>query len=357
MNNYFKIHDDVYSKCVYGNEARSDVDLTIVVPTYKREHLLKVAVSSLVNQKQPKSLSYQVIIVSNESEFNVSALGLDLDKTIFSVYVNESNLGMVGNMNRCASIAKGKYIAYLQDDDVLLDTYLLDIEAVLNEEAAKDIDCIIPNRYYYFDKSNKDSNFGAKAYSKEKLKELLKDIVCIGTKEKMFQQVKPRDCALTWYNCFGGGPTCGIVFRREAMLATCGFDERFPYAFDYVFFVGFSEQFNTVLYNKYLAIYRMSDSASNRPDVQVDFYRSDMYLLDYMVKREKYIRFFRNEIEHFSYKNKSSEAQKLLGERKRLTLFKKVKYLVFRCIRFILLMRSNLYRKQIVPELVEQKLM
>lgn len=351
MKNYFNLHEEINSLRIYGTDKVEQVDLTIVIPTYKREMLLKATIESILRQKKVH-LTYNVLIVSNDEKFDINSLELELPPHIFSVYINEKNLGMVGNMNRCATLAKGCYVSYLQDDDLLMDNYLQEIEQVINGNEMDDIDCLIPNRYYYYDRNNKESNFGEKAYVKERVKATIKKCISFGVKKELYQQVTARDCALTWYNCFGGGPTCGILFKREALLNSSGFNEEYPFAFDFVFFIDFSEKHKVVLYDKYLSIYRMSASASNRPDVQADFYKSDIYLLNYTLDKVWFVKCFRTEIERFSYENKSMETQKLLGEKARLSWIKKSKYVFYRIVRFVILMRSNLYRKQITPEWV-----
>lgn len=43
---------------------------------------------------------------------------------MISYYKNADNLGMVGNWNRLFTLAKGKYVVMLHDDDLLLPTFL-----------------------------------------------------------------------------------------------------------------------------------------------------------------------------------------------------------------------------------------
>lgn len=347
MMNYFLLHKDVDSICIFGNEAKDDVQVTIVIPTYKRIDLLKKTLDSIINQKAPQKMKYQVIVVSNDPDFDWRCLNMTLPDDIFSIYRNKSNLGMVGNMNRCAFLAKGEYIAYVQDDDVLLDDYLVTIEQLVENHLLDQIDCLIPNRYYFYDCNNNKSNFGRQAYKSERKKLILEKILTIGVKKSLIQKVTPKDCAETWYNCYSGGPTCGVIFKRSSLMETTGFPEKYPYVFDYVFFIDFSERYNVCLYDQYLSIYRMVDSASNRPDVQVDFYKGDMYLLEKTKEYSSYVKLFEKEIIKFSIENKSKEAQKLIETKENKS--SKVKYMLFRVTRFIKLMRKNTYRRNLVP--------
>ena len=47
------------------------------------------------------------------------------------IYRNTKNVGMVRNHNICAELARGKYIAFLHDDDMLLPNYLRKVEKYL----------------------------------------------------------------------------------------------------------------------------------------------------------------------------------------------------------------------------------
>lgn len=346
--NYLIADNNIESEIVYGHPRYEKVDLSIVIPTYKRSEYLKKTIDSVRNQAGLDKIKCEVIVVSNDSDFKVDDIIDLLCDDLFVVYRNKKNLGMVGNMNRCAKLAHGKYISYIQDDDILLDGYLDSIALLINNGTLSNIDCLIPNRYYYYDVENSKSVFGKQAYKKERKKDVLGKIISFGKTTEVFQKVTMQDCANTWFNCYNGGPTCGMLFKRESLLSTEGFSKEYPYAFDFVFFIDFSDKYNVVLYNKYLAVYRMTDSASNRPDVQKDFYKSDIYLLNKTLNSSKFVSDFRDEIARFSYENKSPEARAIIEP---VPYVKNdVKYTVFRMLRFYNLMRSNTYRRKLLPQ-------
>lgn len=352
MVNNFYVQKDINSECVYGVGAREDVQLTIVIPTYKRIDLLTETIKSILRQTQPQKIKYQVLIVSNDEEFDVTKLGLNLDPEIYSIYCNESNLGMVGNMNRCAVLAKGEFVAYMQDDDLFYGDYLIEFEKLYLENKLKNIDCLIPNRYYFYDVTNKKSQFGNKAYKRQKIKKIVNLIICIGkSKEKEFRKVTKLDCIRVWDNIFGGGPTCGIVFKKESLMDSMGFDFEYPYAFDSVFFRQFSEKHNVCLYNKYLSVYRMVDSASNNPKVQYDFFRSSMLLLEQSKTYKTWINYFENEVSRYNVEGRNADVQEIIRNNSNIEYKRNnLKYLIFRAIRFVLLVRSGLYRRELISK-------
>ena len=345
--NYFNYHDDVISERIYGRKVKCDVDLTIVIPTYKRSEYLRKTIESILNQKPPAILSYQVVIVSNDPSFNPEFLKLEMPESIFSIYRNTKNIGMAGNMNRCACLASGKYIAYLHDDDILLDTYLITIEDLMLSGTLDNVDCLIPNRYNYFDVNNKSGIYGQQAFFRTKVKNILKRFLSVGVKKRLLQRVTLEDCAETWFNCFGG-PTCGTLFKKQSLMNSHGFPEEYKYVFDFVFFIKFSVEHTVMLYDKYLSVYRMTESASNRPEVQADFYKGEMLLLEEALKQNNlFVHKYQDEIKYFSKSNKSKEAQELIIEKVKI---KRIKYMLFRIRRFVALMRKNVYKIEVLPQ-------
>ena len=333
--------NSINSRCIYGS-VKDDIDISIVVPTFRREQLLCRTLNSVFKQKKVTKLKYQIIVISNDPEFDLTNLDVELpDNLVF--YVNEENLGMVGNMNRAILLSKGKYVAFLQDDDILLNDYLITIEQVLKEKKIADFGCIIPNSYVYYSES--DSVFGKRAMHKNKVKTCLGSLLDLFNHKKYFQQVNTDDCIKAWFNGFGGGPTCGMLFDRSKLLATVGFNPEYPYVFDMVFMYEYAKLNKVFLLDKFLSVYRMSDSASNKPEVQEDFYRGDCYLLE-CEKSNPFVIKYSNEIKRFAAESKCKEViDKHCDDYKKHN----IKYYWFRFVRLINLLTSGLYREKVMP--------
>lgn len=349
---FFFENSDIDSNLVFGRKVNADCVLEFVVPTYKRKSLLIKAVKSLIYQKKPKQIKYHITIVSNDPDLNIYELQEILREDMVTIYINRSNLGMVGNINRCSEISSAQYVAYLQDDDVLLDNYVIEFEELYLSGKLEKIDCLIPNRYTYIE-LNQSNEAGAKIYNSISRKQILGKILALGKKVNKFQRITWRDCADTWNNAFMGGPTCGIVFNREALLASGGFNYEYPFGFDYVFFIDFSEKYNVCLYNKYLSVYRMTQSASNRSEVQYDFFRASKYLLNKSYGKVTFVNKYYNEMLLFILYSRPVSIQKFIMEREEHVPEKnKLKYGCFKIIRFIKLLRSGQYRLKKIPKKV-----
>lgn len=92
--------------------------ISILTTVYNRENLLKETIESVMNSDFEY---WEYIIVDDNSEdrsFAIASEYAERDSRI-KVYRNESTLGDYPNRNRAASYASGKYIKYLDSDDLI----------------------------------------------------------------------------------------------------------------------------------------------------------------------------------------------------------------------------------------------
>jgi glycosyltransferase involved in cell wall biosynthesis len=100
-----------------------DTLVTIAIPTYKRLSLLKEAVDSVLHQKYE---NIEIIIRQDPTPEGLNEEIENWGRIISSSYANITyysnsiNLGLAGNWNALASVAKGEYIMIIGDDDRLL---------------------------------------------------------------------------------------------------------------------------------------------------------------------------------------------------------------------------------------------
>jgi GT2 family glycosyltransferase len=90
-----------------------EVELSVVVLCWDEPQLTTRCVASL---RQNTKCRYELIIVDNGSEDDVQRLVADLaDRAV----LNSSNLGFAGGMNRGLKLARGAYVAFVNNDTVL----------------------------------------------------------------------------------------------------------------------------------------------------------------------------------------------------------------------------------------------
>lgn len=101
------------------------MNVSVIIPTYNREHLVSDAIRSVMSQTYQ---DFEIIVVDDGST----------DKTEESVrkcsgnitFIKQNHLGPNAARNRALREAKGKYIALLDDDDLWLD-FKLELQVLL----------------------------------------------------------------------------------------------------------------------------------------------------------------------------------------------------------------------------------
>lgn len=95
---------------------------SIIIPTYKRSKELSVALDSLCRQKNSFS-NFEVVIINDGSPdgYELSEFYSVLDITYA---VNEQNLGVAASRNKAVTLAVGKWLLFLDDDDQMENNYL-----------------------------------------------------------------------------------------------------------------------------------------------------------------------------------------------------------------------------------------
>ena len=92
--------------------------VSLLMTAYNREKYIGEAIESVLASSYS---NFELIIVDDKSEDNTVSIAMkyaEKDSRI-KVYVNEINLGDYDNRNRAAFYAKGKYLKYLDADDII----------------------------------------------------------------------------------------------------------------------------------------------------------------------------------------------------------------------------------------------
>lgn len=92
--------------------------VSVLVTVYNREKYLAESIESILNST---CTDFEVIVVddnSADSSFSIAQAVAKNDKRI-KVFKNETNLGQFENRSKAASLAKGKFIKYMDSDDII----------------------------------------------------------------------------------------------------------------------------------------------------------------------------------------------------------------------------------------------
>jgi glycosyltransferase involved in cell wall biosynthesis len=111
--------------------------VSVVIPTHNRSAFVIKAIDSVLNQTYK---NIELIVVDDFSGDNTYKIISERFKQYPKVRIfrNEKNLGFVKTLNKGSALAKGKYIARLDDDDTWIDSRKIE----------KQVDFLEKNSYY-----------------------------------------------------------------------------------------------------------------------------------------------------------------------------------------------------------------
>lgn len=295
--------------------------LTVAIPTYKRPKYLIQAIDSAVNQND-KSISYEIIVVNNDTESDMAELIKKYENADVPIkfITNEKNLGMLGNVNRCLELAKGKYIAFLHDDDLLLSDYLHTVGKVISSE--KEYACLIPQRYMLFENNERSS-----LETKRKIKRMLLGLVPNRYfNKKALYPISVEDNVFSWQNCYGA-PSCGVIFNKSIVKKYGLFFPEGTFSWDFISFMELNRHEEIYIIPQVLSVYRMTSGASIRKDVQLDFFKVYEQLrleMQNNITCSEFVKTYKNEIAYLNYSLMSDDAVKL-AKKEKLDLTENIK--------------------------------
>ncbi|MBP1839112.1 glycosyltransferase family 2 protein [Formosa algae] len=100
------------------NKGNDTVLVSVLMTVYNREKYIAEAIKSVLASTYS---NLELIVVDDRSKDNSVSIAKAFAKedTRVHVYINEQNLGDYPNRNQAASYAKGKYIKYVDADDMI----------------------------------------------------------------------------------------------------------------------------------------------------------------------------------------------------------------------------------------------
>lgn len=246
--NHFAIYSHVESELIIdGCQPSLLPELSVMIPTFRRPHLLKEAIESVVNQTT-HDIKIEIVIVDNDAGTDNTELA-SLVESFFPnnirLFRNKENIGMFGNWNRCIELARAPKLTILNDDDLLHPNFIK-----ITHELAKQT--AISVAYVQFKEKN----------------ELHWPTV-----------TRTKNWALTRADFFNGNPipgSLGFVFNKQSALQLGGYNEELWPTADYEFSYRYSKQFGINQTTIPLAGYRWQENESMKISTLEGFITNDI---------------------------------------------------------------------------------
>ena len=269
----------------YSNQSTSIRDLiSICVPTYNGEKYLSQCVRSIREQTYE---NVEILVVDDGSSDNTLALinRLANEDGRIRVIQNDKNLGLVPNWNKCIREAKGAWIKFLFQDD-LMDS---DCCSSMIEFATKNkVSVVLSDRHYFVNDVSKE----AKGHysSIKRLSHYISESKVITTDE--VSKIYADD--FLGVN-FLGEPIVGLV-KKEVFDRYGFFDEGLKQLVDFEFWfrIGTNEPIGYI--NEPLNYFRVhgeSESFRNAQNSKVNISWIDRIHLGLMIKHGRHYQKFR----------------------------------------------------------------
>ena len=198
--------------------------LSIGIPAYNRPHLLREALASIARQRVFDD--FEVIVCDDGGLPETRRVVESSPLPNIRFFVNRPRLGAIGNWNRCLSLATGRWVTLLHEDDALYSWFLAAITPSLRPE-----------------------------------------VVAVATRCVQADQPPPivpsrhrparRPYAPAWFLKSSMTPFPGVVFSREVALRIGGFDARHGGIADYVFWYELARAGRVELVRQTSAFYRV----------------------------------------------------------------------------------------------------
>ena len=98
-----------------GQAVAERLDISIVVPTYNRPKALKQCLTSLVKQEMGGS-SWEIVVVDDGSKKDLLTIVEAFEKPDLIRFFRQKNQGPAAARNYGVTMAKGEYVAFIDDD-------------------------------------------------------------------------------------------------------------------------------------------------------------------------------------------------------------------------------------------------
>lgn len=250
--------------------------VSICVPTFNGEKYLEEALASIKHQTYR---NFEVIISDdNSSDRTMEILNAFKEETDFPVFVySHKPSGIGANWNNCIKKAKGKYIKFLFQDDILSATCLKEMVEILENQP--EIGLVGCKRNFIIH-SSCETNV-------QQWMEVYGDLqkyLDTGDKKILYLDHKligRKDFLKSPYNKIG--EPSSVIFRKSVVKKSGFFDTDLEQILDYVFYYRLLKFYSIAIINKPLVSFRIhQDQTTNHNRIKKinDYKRYDEILFE-----------------------------------------------------------------------------
>lgn len=283
--NCFDLIKDIPSELIWGDPNYIPSPFfTYTIPAYKRAYLLKETLSSVLNQL-PVDFEWDIIVVDNEAgaENETEQVVREMNDPRILYYRNVKNIGVDGNYNRCIELARGRWIAMLHSDDLVINDHLRLMGQYI-QECGDNGRC--PLAYIspqYVEFSSKEKIMLERPNKNCESKDLLTQVLLQENYHGKLKRLRQVDGAVMGDTA--SLPSFGTVMNRKIMLQEGGFDETLGICEDVITPYRLAKKYQVCKTPKVMGYYRFENNESMKVDTILKIYASMVDFREYMYAR------------------------------------------------------------------------
>lgn len=247
--------------------------ISIIIPTFNRSELLKESIQSVLKQQQIDFL-WEIIVIDNtpfmpEATFSALSIVKELNDPRILLYHNRENIGSGYNWNRGVELARGIWVCFLHDDDILYPDALNNIcRIIIKNQYRKKPLGYIKARFDEF--SCNQSPYSLQRHNKNYFLELTR----LGT--------------LITYYTRTGIPTCGTTILKQAYIESGGINYDFGPTADAVLGYQIMRNYTILLSDVSLGAYRWGVNETLKLDTSKKLVYADYLFAQYCWQQSWY---------------------------------------------------------------------
>lgn len=252
------------------------MDISVIIPTYKPKDYIWECLNSLYNQKIDKN-KFEVIIILNGcgEPWNSQLINwMDSHPKLNVGFYNTAISGVSNARNIGLKFAKGKYITFIDDDDYVSDSYLLDMMNVSEQYPTA---VVISNSLSFKDGTNEfNQNYPLR---------------------KVFYKLKNKKTPINLYSARSmfNGPC--MKFIPRCIIGNVQFDIDFPIGEDTLYMYEISKSISSIKMAPETAVYYRRF----RENSAITSKRSRKYLIKHQLRfYSKIITIYKNNFTQYS---------------------------------------------------------
>lgn len=302
-DNFQKINS-VRTELLYGKIDRNKkIFLSVIIPTFNRRLLLE-AIKSVLSQLQV-DFAWEILIVDN-TPFNKNNLTpalkivRKLNNTKILYYHNDTNISSGYNWNRGVELARGKWVTFLHDDDLLCHDALRNIGSIIKKYAH-----LKKSLGYIHARMHK---FSGTFYEKD-----------VFIKKFPFLIELTQFTTLLLGHTYTGMPSCGTTILKKAYLEAGGVNYDFGPTADAVLGYQIMKKYTVLRSNAILGGYRWEDNETLHLSTINNLLITDALFAEYRLNKAHVSNFVCKSYLYFYEKTNKREKYKILKHKSMLS--------------------------------------